>query len=112
MRSKRATLSSPVTHNKHRRSLAGHASLLRLDLHRLARVLRRARNDNEIPLRRRAGALRNLTDGTMVLTMAAPAGFVMNPASGSNRPAPFGSSESASTNGCLGGSPVTAACTT
>src|SRR6516162_4877263 len=64
MRSKRATLSSPVTHNKHRRSLAGHASLLRLDLHRLARVLRRARNDNEIPLRRRAGALRNLTDGT------------------------------------------------
>src|SRR6516164_2733863 len=41
---------------------AGHASLLRLDLHRLARVLRRANSDNEIPLRRRAGALRNLTD--------------------------------------------------
>ena len=32
--------------------------------------------------------------------------FVVNPASGSNRPAPFGSSASASTTGCLGGSPV------
>src|SRR6516164_3299551 len=47
----------------------------------------------------------------MVLTMAAPAGLVTNPASGSNRPPPFGSSASASTNCCLGGSPVTAAWT-
>src|SRR6516164_1744918 len=38
-------------------------SLMRLHLHRFARLRRRANSDNEIPLRRRAGALRNLTDG-------------------------------------------------
>src|SRR5262249_61352150 len=39
------------------------ASLLRLHLHRLARLPRCPNCDNEIPLRRCAGALRNLSDG-------------------------------------------------
>jgi hypothetical protein len=37
--------------------------LLRLHLHRLAQLRRCARSDNEIPLRRCAGALRDLPDG-------------------------------------------------
>src|SRR5262249_20430565 len=39
-------------------------SLLHLHLHRLARLCRRPNSDNQIPLRRRAGALCNLTDRT------------------------------------------------
>src|SRR5450759_3674419 len=48
--------------------------------------------------------------GPTVLTIAAPAGLLMNPARASRRPVPFGSSESASTKDCFGGNPVTAAC--
>jgi hypothetical protein len=45
------------------RPAASPASLLRLNLHRLAQLRRGARSDNEIPLRRCAGALRDLPDG-------------------------------------------------
>ena len=45
------------------RPAAPPASLLRLHLHRLAQLRRCARSDNEIPLRRCAGALRDLPDG-------------------------------------------------
>ena len=43
---------------------------------------------------------------------AAPAGLVVNAASGSTTPAPSGLSASASAYGCFGSSPVTAACST
>src|SRR5216684_1427857 len=50
--------------------------------------------------------------GPTAFTMAAPAGLVMKPASGSNSAAPLGSEESASTYGFLASRPVTAACST
>src|SRR5215470_3729330 len=124
MRSKRATLSSPVTHNKHRRSLSRSlrqergpsslrdALLLRLHLHGLAQLRRCARNDNEIPLRRCARALRNLTDGADGVDDGGAGRIRHEPSERFQMPRAFGSSESASTNGCLGASPVTAACST
>src|SRR5262249_49699544 len=50
--------------------------------------------------------------GPIVLTMAAPAGLVMKPCSGSRTPAPDSSLASASRYGFPGSSPVTAASNT